>query len=448
MGWIEQHSAICKRALRASLFVGVVLVIINHSGVLFGEEITHRRLMQIVLCFVVPFVVSAYSQVSMIKPYRAGRDHFSLRRYMEKYFFNHKQYSNVTVQKEAEMASMSSLERVAATLQLKEPDRVPVIPVVMIRALKEAGLKGSRDVLHDPHLMAGAKIESYKKFGGDALIAGTGLNVEAEAMGCLMEYLDEGIPVVLERPLERDPSLEQLQELDTSKGRVPSVAKEVSILSKEYGANVVIGAPVSGPFTTAMELRGLEKGISDYQNNPGYFNRLMEHATEAAVRYADILIDHGALGLVLLDPLSSCDVISPSFYRSTVMPSQMKVINHIKTRGRVPIIHICAYTEPIWKDIVSLGAFAFHGDILPGIKSCKEQIGSQICLVGNVDPVQVLFYGTPSDVRAAAEECIRQAAPGGGFILASGCDTGYDVPSDNILSLVETAHRFSYPLPF
>jgi MtaA/CmuA family methyltransferase len=341
---------------------------------------------------------------------------------------------------------MSSLERVATALQLKEPDRVPVIPVIMIRALKEAGLKGTRETLHDSHVMAQAKIEAYKRFGGDALVAGTGLNVEAEAMGCQMEYLDEGIPIVAERLLERNPSLDQISEVSIGRGRVSAVAEEVSILSREYGNTAVVGVPISGPFTTAMELRGLEKGFSDLRDKPAYFEQLMERTTAAVIHYADILIDHGALGLILLDPLSSCDVISPAFYRSTVMPSQMKVISHIKGRERVPVIHICAYTEPIWNDVATLGAFAFHGDILPGIEQCKEQIGSKICLVGNIDPVNVLFFGSASDVKDAAEECIRQAAPGGGFVLASGCDTGYDVPPENILALVETAHRFTYPI--
>ncbi len=346
------------------------------------------------------------------------------------------------------MAAMSSLERVGTAIQLKEPDRVPVIPVIMIRALKEVGLKGTKETLHSPDLMAQAKIEAYKKFGGDALMAGTGLNVEAEAMGCQMEYLDDAIPVVATRLLEKDPSLDQIQELDINKGRVSAVAREVSILSKEHGDKAVVGVPISGPFTTAMELRSLENGIADFEDNPQYFTQLMEKATDAIIRYADILIDHGALGVVILDPLSSCDVISPAFYRSTVMGYQAKVISHIKAKGRVPIIHICAYTEPIWKDLVSLGAFAFHGDILPSIKKCKEQIGSQICLVGNIDPINVMFYGSPTDVKAAAEECIKQAAPGGGFILASGCDTGYDVPTENILALVETANRFTYPIKF
>lgn len=344
------------------------------------------------------------------------------------------------------MAKMTSLERVGTTLQLKEPDRVPVIPVVMVRALKEAGQKATRKTLHDPHLMAQAKIEAFKKFGGDALVAGTGLNVEAEAMGCLMEYVDDGIPIVSERPLEKNPSLEKLAGLNFDSGRVAAVANEVSILSKEYGDRVVVGVPISGPFTTAMELRGLENAINDFQETPAYFHALMDKAAEASIRYADILIDHGALGLVILDPLSSCDVISPEFYRTSVMPYQAKVISHISSKGRVPIIHICTYTEPIWKDLAALGAFAFHGDILPGIRQCKDRIGDIICLVGNIDPINVLFYGSPSEVEKAAEECIRQAARGGGFILASGCDTGYDVPSENIIALVETAKRFSYPV--
>jgi hypothetical protein len=50
------------KSLQISLVVGTILVLINHSGVLRGERVTSSRLMQIVLCFIVPFAVSLYSQ--------------------------------------------------------------------------------------------------------------------------------------------------------------------------------------------------------------------------------------------------------------------------------------------------------------------------------------------------------------------------------------------------
>jgi len=344
------------------------------------------------------------------------------------------------------MARMSSLERVATAVQLKEPDRVPVIPVLMIRALKEVGEKATAQVLQDPDIMAQAKIAAFKKYGGDALVAGTGLNVEAEALGCTLEYQEEEIPVVQDRILEKDPSLDRLGEININKGRVKSVAREVEILNDEYGKTSVVGVCISGPFTTSMELRGLSGSVADMESDPEYFKNLMEKSTREIIRYVDILIDHGALALNMLEPLCSSDVISPEMYRSWALPYQAKVMDHIKSKGRVPIIHVCTYTQPIWNMLPESGALAFHGDIQPSLKKCNEDIGKKICLIGNVHPIDVLLYGSAEDVRQTSEECIKSAAPGGGFVLAAGCDTGFDVPDENFHAMVETAKSTSYPL--
>lgn len=344
------------------------------------------------------------------------------------------------------MSTMSSLERVATAIQLKEPDRVPVIPVMMIRALKEIGAQATHDVLNDSDTMAQAKLTSFKKFGGDALIAGTGLNVEAEALGCSLEYLEEEIPVIDKRILEQDSDLNRLCTIDINKGRVSAVAKEIEILNNEHGSSAVIGVCISGPFTTSLELRGLSGTMDDMKNNPEYFKALMERSTQEIIRYSDILIDHGALALNMLEPLCSCDVIPPDMYLEWALPYQQKIFNHIKSKERVPIIHVCTYSQPIWNRLPETGAFAFHGDIQPSLGDCKENIGDKICLIGNVNPIDVLLYGTPEDVRSASERCIKNAGSKGGFILAAGCDTGYDVPDENLHAMVETASRHTYPL--
>ncbi len=344
------------------------------------------------------------------------------------------------------MSKMSSLERVATAIQLKEPDRVPVIPVLMIRALREVGLKADQTTLHDGDLMAQAKLAAQREIGGDALVAGTGLNVEAEAMGCRMEYLEEEVPVVAWRPLEEDRDLERLGPVAPGRGRVDAVARELEILHREYGDRAVVGACCSGPFSTAMELRGLAGGVRDMEESPAYLTRLLELVTERIMAYLDLLIGHGALAINMLDPLCSCDVISAAAYRRWALPYHQRIMAHIASRQRVGIVHICTETGPIWPDIAATGAAAFHGDIRPGIGQAKQKIGGRLCLIGNLDPVELLLYGSPEEVAQAAEDCIRQAGPGGGFVLAAGCDTGYAVPGENLKALVEAARRATYPL--
>ncbi|MEK7993551.1 MAG: uroporphyrinogen decarboxylase family protein, partial [Planctomycetota bacterium] len=69
----------------------------------------------------------------------------------------------------------------------------------------------------------------------------------------------------------------------------------------------------------------------------------------------------------------------------------------------------------------------------------KAQVGSQICLEGNLDPSSVLLQGTAELVRSESAKLIATAAEGGGFILSSGCEMGRDTPPENIRAMVEAA---------
>ena len=61
------------KSTQVSLVVGVILVLINHGGILLGDRVTRNRLLQIVLCFVVPFFVSLYSQIAAVGEDRADK---------------------------------------------------------------------------------------------------------------------------------------------------------------------------------------------------------------------------------------------------------------------------------------------------------------------------------------------------------------------------------------
>ncbi len=61
---VQRH--VLAKSLRVAIVVGSALVVINHFDVFFGAYITPSRVLQIFLCYVVPFSVSLYSQVTMV----------------------------------------------------------------------------------------------------------------------------------------------------------------------------------------------------------------------------------------------------------------------------------------------------------------------------------------------------------------------------------------------
>ena len=61
---LAAHPATVRRALVTSLFVGTVLTAINHGPAILQGTVTGERIVQMLLTFVVPYVVSTVSSVS------------------------------------------------------------------------------------------------------------------------------------------------------------------------------------------------------------------------------------------------------------------------------------------------------------------------------------------------------------------------------------------------
>ena len=63
---------VMQRSITTSLFVGSALALSNHYGLLFGEPVTTARFIQIILCYLIPLLVSMYSQCALLRSQGTG----------------------------------------------------------------------------------------------------------------------------------------------------------------------------------------------------------------------------------------------------------------------------------------------------------------------------------------------------------------------------------------
>jgi uroporphyrinogen decarboxylase len=61
--------------------------------------------------------------------------------------------------------------------------------------------------------------------------------------------------------------------------------------------------------------------------------------------------------------------------------------------------------------------------------------------MGNLDPVECLWRGTPALVSAAAREAIAAAGGQGAFILGSGCEVPVAAPQENLRAMIEAVKQ-------
>ena len=72
-------------------------------------------------------------------------------------------------------------------------------------------------------------------------------------------------------------------------------------------------------------------------------------------------------------------------------------------------LHICGRASHILDYMTATGADVLELDHFNDFAEVKRQVGSTVCLEGNLDPTQVIFQGTPELVHEKSVELIRDA---------------------------------------
>ena len=103
-------------------------------------------------------------------------------------------------------------------------------------------------------------------------------------------------------------------------------------------------------------------------------------------------------------------------------------------------MHICGYIDPIIEDLLDLGIGALSLDSPSSLKKMVEVSRKRIVLVGNV-ATSLFVNGTKEEIEASVKECIRVAAPGGAYVVSSGCELPYNATVERVHFFVKAAQE-------
>jgi uroporphyrinogen decarboxylase len=329
----------------------------------------------------------------------------------------------------------SPKERVLAAYKRKYADRVPVFPLVGHFSAKLAGISIKEFEL-EPAKMAEAIIKYYELFNPDVVTAFSDLWLEAEAAGDEIEFPEEATCYIKKYVLEEKSTLAKLNVPDPKKDkRMPDFLEACERIVSVIKDREVAPA-ASGPCTIAMCMRSPEEFINDTFDDPGFVHELMRFSTELTKKLGDALKEIG-LGASMGDPSASCSCISPEIYREFVKPYHQELIDYF---GHIPI-HICGYIDPLMEELTSLGFSAISIDETSSLKKMVEVSRKRVVVTGNVAPY-LLVDGTKEQIEDAVRECIKIAAKGSAFVLATGCEVAPETPVENLKCFIEAANKW------
>lgn len=336
---------------------------------------------------------------------------------------------------------MNSLERIKAVVDFQVPDRVPVIAQVFGHAanLAEVSLK---DYLCNGDLLARCQIQALNHYGYDAVFALMDVNVEAEALGSVLEYRSNQYPFI-KSYVGDSINLDNMTLPDPQQaGRMPELLKAARILRQEVGEEVLVVGCVIGPMTLVSRLLGAEKALYLAIDEPTQFNRIMDFATRVVTSFGLAQLEAGVHLPVVFDPFSTPDVIPPQFYREFVLHQLQKVFTVFKKAGSVanwlhtagPVQSILPYYRQIGVEIANLD---YCVDLVDAMETLP-----QVCFDGNIRSL-AFIEDTPEEINAEATRLLKLFDKRGGYILSSGCEIPPESKPENIEAMVAAVRNYS-----
>lgn len=264
------------------------------------------------------------------------------------------------------------------------------------------------------------------------------LCVEAEALGAKLNW----------GRIDRHPSVEthvfneladlKIPENIMERGRFPLKFKVEERLKREYGDYLPVVDQVTGPFTVAGHLFGIEKFCVWTKKRP------LEQVKEALMTISELNIEDcrnglrsGADMICIADPSATSDILSPEFFKTVMVPVYQNMTRKI---GAPVILHICGNTTSYLPYLPDTGVDAMSVDAQVDIGLAKAIVGKKVAICGGVPTITALLFGTPEKVKEAAITAIKSGAD----MLMPSCGIPPRTPLANFKALVDVARCMVY----
>jgi uroporphyrinogen decarboxylase len=330
-------------------------------------------------------------------------------------------------------------------LNLTQSDRVAFIPAIYEHKAWFINQTPSR-VCRDPNLLFKALLAEYETLLSDVLTIGIDIyNIEAEALGCAVTYYDNdtSIPAISAGGHLQFHGVDHFVKMPVPN---PSISGRMALnintarrLVRELGSEIPVRGAVSGPFSLASALFGAEQMFILSASQPHAMKTVLQKCANVIVEYGRAFIDVGC-DVVVFDSQATPELISPTMYRTLVMPFHKQIVDKLKITGsgHVPII-IGGNTTPILDDYLSTGANNIlcdgKSDHRLFLEKCKKISRS---FRRNI-PTSDFLTLQPEKLYTIASGLIDEATDYAGFILGTGV-IPYGTPTENILAIKRAAY--------
>ena len=197
-----------------------------------------------------------------------------------------------------------------------------------------------------------------------------------------------------------------------------------------------------GPLCTAGFVRSTTDFMIDLVENPQYAHKLIDLCTQLIIDWLKAqakAMGDTVEGIFILDDIVG--FINEDHYLEFAHP-YLKRICDAFPKDWIKVYHNDADINACLEHLPDCGFHVLNWGKQTDIEDVKDIVGDRMCLMGNVNPLEIGVRGTPDDVREATLEVLEKSE-GEGIILSVGGGTSPGMPRENILAMQEALDEFN-----
>ncbi|KYH36377.1 MAG: hypothetical protein AYL29_014230 [Candidatus Bathyarchaeota archaeon B24] len=360
------------------------------------------------------------------------------------------------------MNKLSSRDRLLTAFLLEEPDMVPVsvrIGGISIPWMSEAGIleyvMRNSDVIWRTGV-PGANIfftRSVKIHVENRVEEGIHIYRVETPKGTLTSIARDtikGKPYVgswtLKHFLETEKDVEKFLSIPYS----PCIPDFESLLKKKrsLGDRGVMVIGISDPVGIIGELFPTQKFIRYCLNEDSLIKELLSLMFERIYDYLERIleVDEDSVIEISGPELVAPPFLHPKFFDKLVVEYDKKLVKLIHQHSHLAFMHCHGKVNRLLERIADIGVDGLHplepppsGDV--DLADAKKRIGDRVCLIGNIR-LDDLVRCSRKELEEKCRDAIRQAAPGGGYVLEPTATPLPDTPTRNIISFIKAGRKY------
>jgi MtaA/CmuA family methyltransferase len=210
-------------------------------------------------------------------------------------------------------------------------------------------------------LLAKGVVEAARTYHADGIPLLFDLSVEAESVGCELEYWEDNVPSVRSHPCEKEtPQALGMQLFTKSSGRWPVIFEAAAMAKPQLDdMDCAMLGLAAGPLTLASHLAGV-RIFTAVKKNKEFAHAVIAYAGKLCAAASRFYAEMGCDIIAIVDPVAS--QIRPETFQEYVTPNCQEAVAAIHDAGKTSTFFICGDCTKVIEDVCRVGTHGFAID--------------------------------------------------------------------------------------